>query len=87
MASAMAASAATPLTLACLTFRLRSPRPPRHRLWLQPGTAAMVVCSLLFVVKGVEVAGAFAKRYVNARAIGSKGYHAGAFRDGPYPVE
>jgi UDP-glucose 4-epimerase len=22
-----------------------------------------------------------------ARAIGSKGYHAGAFRDGPYPVE
>jgi hypothetical protein len=65
MAAAMAASFATPMTLACLAFRLRGPRPPRHRLWLQPGAAAMLACSLLFVAKGVEVAGAFARRDVN----------------------
>ena len=68
MAAAMAASVATPLTLGCLAFRLRSPRPPRHRLWLQPGTAAMLACSMLFVVKSVEVAGAFARRDVNELA-------------------
>src|SRR4051812_40470149 len=65
LAAAMAASVATPLTLACLAFRLRGPRPPRRRLWTQPGTAAMLACSLLFVVKSVEVAGAFARREVN----------------------
>jgi hypothetical protein len=68
MAAAMAASVATPLTLGCLALRLRSPRPPRHRLWLQPGTAAMLACSVLFVVKSVEVAGAFARRDVNQLA-------------------
>ncbi|WP_406695128.1 hypothetical protein V5E97_29235 [Singulisphaera sp. Ch08] len=68
MAAAMAASIATPLTISCLAFRLRRPRPPRRRLWLQPGTAAMLACMLLFVVKGVEVAGAFAKRNVNVIA-------------------
>src|SRR3954454_15300062 len=35
MAAAMAASVATPMTLACLAFRFRSPRPPR-RLWTHP---------------------------------------------------
>ncbi len=65
LAAAMAASVATPLTLACLAFRLRSPRPTRRRLWLQPGTAAMLACSLLFIVKSVEVAGAFAWRDEN----------------------
>jgi peptidoglycan/LPS O-acetylase OafA/YrhL len=59
MEAAMAASVATPLTLACMAFRLRSPRPPRHRLWLQPGTAAMLACSMLFVVKFVEADGSF----------------------------
>ena len=37
----------------------------RHRLWLQPGTAATLACSMLFAVKSVEVAGAFARRDVN----------------------
>lgn len=68
MAAAMGASVATPLTLACLAFRLRDPRPPRRRLWLQPGAAAMLACALLFVVKQVEVAGAFAWRDVNELA-------------------
>ena len=68
MAAAMAASVATPMTLACLAFRLRDPRPPRRRLWTQPGTAAMLACTLLFVVKSVEVAGAFARRDVNELA-------------------
>jgi hypothetical protein len=68
IAASMAASVATPMTLACLAFRLRSPRPPRHRLWLQPGTAAMLACALLFVVKAVDVAGAFARRDVNELA-------------------
>jgi hypothetical protein len=65
MAAAMASSIATPLTLACLAFRLRSPRPPRRRLWLQPGAAAVLTCTLLFVIKGIEVAAAFARRDVN----------------------
>jgi hypothetical protein len=55
LTAAMSASVATPLTLGCLAFRL----------WLQPGTAAMLACSMLFVVKSVEVAGAFARRDVN----------------------
>ena len=48
MAAAMASSIATPLTLACLAFRLRRPRPPRRRLWMQPGAAAVLACTLLF---------------------------------------
>jgi hypothetical protein len=65
MAAAVASSIATPLTLACLAFRLRRPRPSRRRLWMQPGSAAVLACSILFVVKSVEVAGAFARRDVN----------------------
>jgi hypothetical protein len=68
MAAAIASSIATPLTVACLALRLRRPRPPRRRLWLQPGAAAMLACALLFVVKGVEVAAAFAKPDVNPMA-------------------
>jgi peptidoglycan/LPS O-acetylase OafA/YrhL len=48
MAAAMASSIATPLTLACLAFRLRCPRPPRRRLWMQPGAAAVPAYTLLF---------------------------------------
>ena len=65
MAAAMASSITTPLTLACLAFRLRRPRPPRRRLWMQPGAAAVLACTLLFGVKGIEVAAAFARRDVN----------------------
>lgn len=68
MAAAIAASFATPMTLACLAFRLRRPRPPRRRLWLQPGAAAMLVCTLLFALKEAEVAAAFARRDVNPLA-------------------
>jgi hypothetical protein len=64
-AAAMASSIATPLTLACLASRLRRPRPPRRRLWMQPGAAAMLACTLLFVVKGIEVAAAFCRRDIN----------------------
>ncbi|MFO0955968.1 MAG: hypothetical protein U0800_00720 [Isosphaeraceae bacterium] len=54
---AILTSIAIPMTLACLVFRLRRPRPPRRRLWVQPGAAAMLACALLFAARGVEVAG------------------------------
>jgi hypothetical protein len=68
MAAAIAASFATPMTLACLAIRLRRPRALRRRLWMQPGAAAMLACTLLFVVKGIEVAAAFARPDVNPLA-------------------
>jgi hypothetical protein len=64
----MGSSIATPLTLACLTFRLRRPRPHRRRLWMQPGAAAVLACTLLVGVKGIEVAAAFTRRDVNQMA-------------------
>src|SRR5262249_17938993 len=61
LAAAMAASFATPLTMACLALRLRRPRPPRRRIWMQPGAAAALACALIFAVKGIEVVAAFAR--------------------------
>ena len=46
----------TPLTLACLAFRLRRPRPDRRRLFIQPGAAALLACSLLLAFKIPEMA-------------------------------
>lgn len=54
------AAVAAPLTAACLVFRLRRPRPPRRRLWVQPGAAAMLACLFIFIVRAVETAAAFA---------------------------
>jgi hypothetical protein len=54
------AAVATPLTVACLVFRLRRPRPPRRRLWIQPGAAAVLACTLVFAVRAVEAAAALA---------------------------
>ena len=68
MAAAMAASVATPHDAGLPGVPAPRPRPPRRRLWTQPGTAAMLACTLLFVVKSVEVAGAFARRDVNELA-------------------
>src|SRR5262249_19766837 len=61
MVAAMAASFATPLTIACLAFRLRRPRPALRRIWMQPGAAAALACALIFVVEGIEVVAAFAR--------------------------
>jgi hypothetical protein len=38
----------TPLTLACLAYRIRGPRPPWRRVARHPGTAALLVCSVIF---------------------------------------
>jgi len=61
MMAAMAASFAAPMTMACLAFRLRRPRPARRRIWMQPGAAAALACALIFAVKGIEVVAAFAR--------------------------
>jgi hypothetical protein len=47
---------ATPMTLACLAFRVRGPRPPWRRIAIQPGTAALLVCAVIFAFQIVEVA-------------------------------
>jgi len=54
--AAALSACATPLTLACLAFRLRRPRPAWRYVALQPGTSAMVVCSVIFAFQIVEVA-------------------------------
>jgi hypothetical protein len=46
---------ATPMTLACLACRLRRPRPAWRRVAILPGTAALVVCAVLFAFRIVEV--------------------------------
>jgi hypothetical protein len=58
--ASIVSAVATPLTLACLAFRLRRPRPDRHRLWIQPGAAAILTCSLVFVLRTLELAVALA---------------------------
>ena len=54
--AAVLSACATPLTLACLAFRLRKPRPARRRLAIQPGSAAVIACSVIFAFQVVEVA-------------------------------
>jgi hypothetical protein len=54
LATALSACA-MPLTLACLAFRLRRPRPSWRRIALNPGTAAMTVCVIFFAIRAVEV--------------------------------
>lgn len=45
---------ATPLTLACLAFGIRRPRPAWRRVALRPGTAAALACSLVFAARTLE---------------------------------
>jgi hypothetical protein len=47
---------ATPMTLACLAFRIRKPRPAWRRVGIQPGTAAMLACSVISAFQIVELA-------------------------------
>ena len=58
-AAMMISAWATPLTLACLAFRLRRPRPAWRRVALRPGAAATLSCALIFAVRLLEVAAAF----------------------------
>src|SRR5437660_10768986 len=44
----MLSACATPMTLACLAFRLRQPRPAWRRLSIQPGASALIACLLIF---------------------------------------
>ena len=55
MLAILVSASATPLTLACLVFRIRQPRPPWRRVALQPGTTALIACSLIFAARMVEV--------------------------------
>jgi hypothetical protein len=63
--AATMAAMATPMTFACLALRLRRPRPPWRRVALEPGTAVLVVCSVLFAFRVVEVAIALGSPKVN----------------------
>jgi hypothetical protein len=56
---------ATPLTLACLAFRLRRPRPNWRRVAIQPGTAAMLTCAVIFAFQTAEGAISLALPKVN----------------------
>jgi hypothetical protein len=56
LVAAILSACATPLTLACLAFRIRRPRPPWRRVAIQPGTAALVACSVIFAFQVAEVA-------------------------------
>jgi hypothetical protein len=60
IAASILSAVATPLTLACLAFCLRRPRPVRRWLWTQPGAAALLACALVFVVRGIELGVALA---------------------------
>jgi hypothetical protein len=57
--AATLAACATPLTLACLAFRVRKPRPTWRRVAIQPGTAALVACAVTFAVQMLDVAVSF----------------------------
>ncbi len=56
LVTAMLSAIATPLTIACLAFRLRRPRPVWRRAAIQPGTAAMIACLVIFLLRTIEVA-------------------------------
>jgi hypothetical protein len=62
--ASLLSSFATPLTLAFLAIRLRRPRPLWKRVSLQPGTAALIACTLIFVVRTFEVGAALAAPHV-----------------------
>jgi hypothetical protein len=49
---------ATPMTFACLVFRFRRPRLTWRRVTIQPGTAALLTCLVIFAVEFMEVAAA-----------------------------
>jgi hypothetical protein len=55
----MLSACAMPMTLACIAFRLRQPRPPWRRLSIQPGASALIACSMVFAARMLEVAAAF----------------------------
>jgi hypothetical protein len=74
MLASMLSAGATPMTLACLAYRLRQPRPAWRRVVIQPGAAALLACSLVFAVRMLEAAVAFA-----APTVGTLG-QARAFR-------
>lgn len=59
---------ATPMTLGCLAFRLRKPRPAWRRVALQPGTAALVACAVIFTFQGAEMAASLSSPKVNLLA-------------------
>ena len=59
--AAALSACATPLSLACLAFRLRHPRPSWRRLALRPGIAAMIACGIIVAWQTAELAGALAR--------------------------
>jgi hypothetical protein len=65
MIAATLSACATPLTLACLAFRLRQPRPTWRRLAILPGTATLIACSVIFVAQTAEVVASLAWPKVN----------------------
>ena len=58
LVTAMLSACATPLTVACLAFRVRRPRPPWRRVAIQPGTAAMLACLVIFAARTLELTAA-----------------------------
>ncbi len=54
LAAALLAAIATPLSLACLAFRVRKPRPPWRRVALRPGTVAILGCAVAIGARTVE---------------------------------
>jgi hypothetical protein len=55
LVAAMLSACATPLTVACLAFRIRRPRPAWRRVAIRPGTAAMLACVVIFAARTLEV--------------------------------
>jgi hypothetical protein len=55
---------ATPMTLACLACRFRRPRPAWRRLTIQPGTAALIACSVAFAARMVQLAASLRSPHV-----------------------
>ncbi len=56
LVAATLSACVTPMTLACLAFRVRRPRPAWRRVALQPGAAASLACSVVFAFQSAEVA-------------------------------
>jgi hypothetical protein len=55
--AAVLSAFAMPMSLACLAFRLRRPRPRWSRTAIQPGTAAMLACAVIFALRMLELSG------------------------------
>lgn len=58
LAAAALSSVAAPLTIAGLVIRARRPRPAWRRVALQPGTAAMIACAVVFAAQAAEAVAA-----------------------------